>query len=96
MANPVDFEGANFVYQGPPGTDTLDLSVFKHAGGAISCWQLTPEELAEVVISNGVIWLSVAACPIPPVYLSGIPLVTIGDRPAKPEPYRAPAPRRPE
>lgn len=48
MANPAPFPEQNFTFKGD-GKDIQDLQV--HTDGSIvtSCWQLTDEELAEVL-----------------------------------------------
>lgn len=88
MARGVGFEGANFVFEAPPGDNNcVDLETFIDAknGAVISCWRLSDEELDEVK-RTGVVWISVQSIPIPPITVSGHALVLIGDRPAKAEP----------
>lgn len=61
MAHAIDFPGSNFTFTAPPGRDDVsDLHTFRQPNGPsnVSCWQLTPEELAEVN-RTGCIWLSV-------------------------------------
>ena len=50
--------------------DVADLPVFRHNGGVISCWQLTEEEVSEVM-RTGLIWLHVNGPTHPPVYVNG-------------------------
>jgi hypothetical protein len=95
MANPVDFEGANFVYRAPdrvPQNECSDLSCFVNEVQTISCWRLTKAELAEVQ-RTGVVWLSVWGHPIAPQLVSGTALVTVDGRPSEAEPYIPRAPR---
>lgn len=86
MANGVGFEGANHVFQAPPGdTNCVDLETFTDGTQVISCWRLSEEELAEVA-RTGVVWLSVRGRALPPVLVSGQALVSIVDHPAQAEP----------
>ena len=96
MANPVGFEGADFVFLAPEGMSAnqcCDLPVFKTRGQIISCWRLSPEELTEIA-QTGVVWLSVHGQQQPPVLVSGEALVTVDGKPSKAEPYTQPAPQR--
>ncbi len=73
MANPVNFYGVNERLLPPKGMDDCgDLPV--HAGQYefISCWKLTPQEMAHVV-RTGEVWVSVASAKHPPIAISGIP-----------------------
>ena len=64
MADYVDFDGANFTWKGF-GEDVGDVRVHmreaqlngKTATESISCWKLTPDELAEVR-RTGLVYLS--------------------------------------
>ncbi|GLV21961.1 hypothetical protein TomMM35A_18140 [Sphingobium sp. TomMM35A] len=61
MAYAVDFAGSNFTFKAPEGRDDVsDLHTFRQRGGPcnVSCWQLTPDEIAEVN-RTGRIFLSV-------------------------------------
>lgn len=59
MARGVDFDGSNVVYKAPEGReDVADLHVFANGKALVSCWELTPEELAEVN-RTGRVFLSV-------------------------------------
>jgi hypothetical protein len=88
MANPVGFQGANFIFGAPAGReDTVrDLEVAIFPDHSVSCWRLSEEELAEVQ-RTGVVWLRIEGTRMFPVYVSGEALVLIGDEPAKAEPY---------
>ena len=62
MAQHIDFEQANFTWQGD-GEDVNDLRAFVHRleNGqveTISLWKLTPEEIFEIV-QTGQVWLRV-------------------------------------
>ncbi|HWT12270.1 MAG TPA: hypothetical protein VN231_05925 [Allosphingosinicella sp.] len=60
MAEAFAFSGANKVYAAPSGRDDVsDLHTFSNGKAIVSAWRLTPEELAEVNRSGGVIFLSV-------------------------------------
>jgi hypothetical protein len=95
MANPVGFEGARAVADAAPGDEdkVRPLPIFMDDHQIISCWRLTPEELARIA-ETGVVWLSVTNVGIlPPVFVSGTALVEIDGRPSIAEPY-IPAPGR--
>lgn len=89
MGEAVGFKGSNAIMYG--FGDVRDLQVFrlrpKDVNGpqVISCWRLTPEELAEVA-RTGVVWLSVIQDGQPPVYVSGTALVTVDGKPSEAEP----------
>ena len=96
MANAVGFESANFVFQAPENTtpeECGDLPVFRNEKQIISCWRLTPDEMAKVA-ETGVVWLSVMGAGMPPVAISADPMVTIDGREPNVEPYIAPARRK--
>lgn len=96
MAHHVGFEGANTIYQAPKGAkDVGDLECFKTDSEVISCWRLSEDEIAQI-IETGVVWLSIKGHTVAPVYVSGNPLVMIGDRPAKAEPILPKRKRRDE
>lgn len=59
MANSVDFAGSNRVLVSPPGRDDVsDLHTFTNGKVSVSCWEFTPEELAEIA-RTGKVYLSV-------------------------------------
>lgn len=70
MGSPVQFDGANVVMRAPEGADNVqDMYVFRTRHSCVSCWQLTPEELAEIN-RTGTVFLSVLTGGIqPPVYV---------------------------
>lgn len=88
MADPVGFEGVNCVYTAPEGQEdsVRDLPTFKTHNEVIACWRLTEDELAQVA-ETGVVWVRMMGHTVVPHYVSGEALVTVGDRPAKAEPY---------
>jgi hypothetical protein len=61
MAHPVKFAGSNFTFLAPPDRDDIgDLHTFRQPNGPanVSCWQLTADELEEV-IRTGRVFISV-------------------------------------
>lgn len=61
MAHAINFLGSNFTFAAPPDRDDIcDLHTFRQPDGPcnVSCWELTPEELAEVN-RTGRVFLSV-------------------------------------
>lgn len=49
MGHPVNFQGANVVLNPPKGDDSVQpLHTFTNGVFCVSCWELSPEELAEV------------------------------------------------
>lgn len=95
MIGPVDFEGSNFKWLGPPGQNCVDLPAFRHEGGTIFCIRFSPEELEEIS-KTGCVWVSMTQQTMPMILMSAEPLVSVPDgkggmRPSKPEPYIAPA-----
>ncbi len=84
MAEGTDFPESNSALLAPPGSENVyDLPVHRSEAGVISCWRLTPEEIAEVA-RTGVVWLHVVGTTHPP-------LLVRGDRPFEPAPSSAPA-----
>lgn len=76
MAEAFNFYGANMHFKAPPGmADCIDLPVHAGAREYISCWRLTPEEIAHIT-RTGEVWLSVAGDTHPPVSVSGLPRMT--------------------
>lgn len=71
MAQPIRFKGCNKVLLAPKGEEyrTSDLHTFNNGNVTVSAWQLSPEELADV-IATGTVFLSVFYGPSsPPVYV---------------------------
>jgi hypothetical protein len=72
MSKPEPFPEANLVLGAPAGCEdsVQDMHVRRLDGTIVSCWRLTPEELAEVQ-RTGVVWLSVwGSLSQPPVYVA--------------------------
>lgn len=48
---PVKFEEANVVMKAPPGEEenVFDMPAFRDKGNIVSCWELTDEEVEEIV-----------------------------------------------
>lgn len=61
MGSAVNFPGSNRTLTAPGGHEghVSDLHVFANEQVCVSCWQLSAEELSEVVRSGGKLWLSV-------------------------------------
>ena len=71
MAEPTDFPESNSALLAPPGADSVvDLPVHRSDGGLISCWRVTPEEIAEIA-KTGVVWLHVLGATHPPLAVRG-------------------------
>jgi hypothetical protein len=59
MGTPVAFEGANVILQPPSGSENIaPLPIFRNGTCCVSCWELSDEEIAEIVKSRRV-YLSV-------------------------------------
>lgn len=91
MSEPVDFEGSNFTYLGPPGENCYDLNVFKHSEGVSFVIRFTPEEI-EQIVRHGVVWVNMRTHSVPMILITPEPLVQVSDgnggmRPSKPEPF---------
>lgn len=49
MANPIHFEGANRRLVAPEGAENVqDMSTYTNGVCSVSCWKLTPREVAEI------------------------------------------------
>lgn len=72
MAQAVDFQGSNMVLHAPAGSENVsDLRTFTNGMCSVSCWQLSPEEIAEVA-KTGRVFLSVfSGRSQPPVFVGG-------------------------
>lgn len=68
MAQPVDFKGSNCKLRG--NTENIgDLPVFRNGVCSVSCWRLSPDEMAEIN-RTGVAYLAVFfGSTQPPVHL---------------------------
>lgn len=81
MATAVPFDEANDVLRAPTPEDAAagtvyDLHIHRYRdldgrANVLSKWQLTQEELADVVASGGAIWFSCWGGTHPPIWLTG-------------------------
>ena len=82
MADPIEFCGSNVRLNPAKGDEDRVRVMHAHSAGdgkMISCWKLTPAEVAKVV-ETGEVWLSLACGDvIPPSYVSGEPLMEAFD-----------------
>jgi hypothetical protein len=71
MSEPTAFEGHNVVLAPPPGSENVTpLPIFRNGLCCVSCWQLTAEELTEVIAAGGKVFISVFSGKTqPPVYV---------------------------
>lgn len=72
MGRPVSFPGANRTLGPPAGADEISVSampIFGNGAHCVSCWELDPDEIAEV-LRTGRVFLTVVSGPSqPPVYV---------------------------
>lgn len=71
MAEAVKFGGSNMVLHAPEGMEEScsDLHTFTNGNCSVSCWRLTPEELAEIN-RTGCVFLSIFSDRTqPPVFI---------------------------
>jgi hypothetical protein len=71
MASAVSFPGANMVLRAPAGQEETvsDLHTFTNGLCSVSCWELSPEELAEVS-RTGKVFISIfSGRTQPPVFV---------------------------
>lgn len=73
MASGVKWDGANSKMEPPAGHEAhvASISAFRTSQVCVTCWQLTPEELAEVIASGGKVFLSI-------FYGGGMPPAFVG------------------
>jgi hypothetical protein len=59
MGKGVEFEGMNVIYQAPPGQEDRcnSIGVFRNGLELVTCWELTDEELADVIRTKRVWFL---------------------------------------
>lgn len=70
MANGTEFKGSNRVLGAPKGSDNVvPLHVFCNGVCCVSCWELSEEELAEIVRTKRVFLSVFFGNTQPPVYL---------------------------
>lgn len=72
MAHPVDFIGTNVVMKAPAGAENVnDARAFRNDHCCVTCWQLTPSEIVEVV-ETGRVYLSIHfGGTMPPAFVGG-------------------------
>ncbi|MDZ7893862.1 MAG: hypothetical protein U5M50_02200 [Sphingobium sp.] len=70
MAQGVDFKGSNKVYRAPEGRDDVhDLHVFVNGRCIVSAWELSDEEIGEIVRSRRVFLSSFSGDVLFPVFV---------------------------
>lgn len=73
MAEIVNWYGVNKTLTTPKGEEKdriADMPVFNNGRVSVSCWQLTREEMIEVINNNGRVYLAVMFGPSqPPVFV---------------------------
>ncbi|MBS3648756.1 hypothetical protein KEU06_08955 [Pseudaminobacter sp. 19-2017] len=71
MAQPVAFAGQTDILGAPKGSAGVKpLPCYMDGSQVISAWQLSPEEIEEV-LRTGIVWCFVMSSNQPPVYLTG-------------------------
>lgn len=71
MSKPVEFEGFNHSLGAPPGREETvqPLPVFRNGACCVSAWELTDEELVEIIKSKRVFLSVFFGSSQPPVYV---------------------------
>ena len=70
MGTPVDFDGTNKSYRAPEGRDDVsDLPVFANGACIVSAWELSEEELEEIVRTRRVFLSSFSGATLFPVFV---------------------------
>lgn len=72
MARGVNWHGANFELARPKGQDEQQcnsLYVFRNGHDCVSCWELTPDEIAEIVRTGKVFVVISYGWSQPPIYI---------------------------
>jgi hypothetical protein len=70
MAFPVDFPGSNKVFLAPEGRDDVgSLPVFVNGACIVSAWELTEEELQEVIRTRRVFVSSFSGMTLFPLFI---------------------------
>lgn len=71
MAEPISFPEANWQRVASEGEQVVAVvPCFIDANQVLTCWQLSPEEIAEVV-RTGKIWLGIVGDSTPPAWIQG-------------------------
>jgi len=84
MAQPQNFEHANFTWDTPQGEDPAKVEpmrVWRNGALSVSCWRLSAEELAEIN-RTGRVWLLVTGAHPPVVVQGNDPFVAQPEVPA--------------
>jgi hypothetical protein len=72
MAHPIEFEGANTVLGAPVGAENVEaMHVFRNGICCVSCWVLSPEEMAEVAYTGRIFITVLAGKTQPPIFAGG-------------------------
>ncbi len=70
MAQPVHFHGANMVLGPPQGSENVcDLFTYTNGRCSVSCWEFSPEELAEIMRTGRVFVSILSGSTQPPVFI---------------------------
>ncbi len=72
MANPVKFDGFNIELKAPQGMDNLSCSslpIYRNGINCVSCWELTEEELQEVLKTKRIFISLWSGKTQPPIYV---------------------------
>jgi hypothetical protein len=71
VSEPVAFPGHNRTLAAPKGEENVQpLPIFGNGTCCVSCWQLSAEELAEVIESGGKVFISIfMGKTLPPVFV---------------------------
>lgn len=70
MAQAVRFSGTNMVLKPPVGSENVaDLHTFTNGNCSVSCWELSPEELAEINRTGRVFVSILSGHTQPPVFV---------------------------
>lgn len=75
MAFAVPFPEANIRLTGPRGeadSDVYTVHARRLDGTVVTCWQLTPEDIAGIIETGGKVWLSVWGQSMPPTIITGV------------------------
>ncbi|RKD61539.1 hypothetical protein [Rhizobium sp. WW_1] len=70
MATPVHFHGANMLLGPPKGSENVgELHTYTNGRCSVSCWEFSPEELAEIVRTGRVFVSIFSGQSQPPVHV---------------------------
>jgi hypothetical protein len=70
MANAIDFAGSNRKLLPPQGAENVEaLHTYTNGMCSVSCWELTQEELAEVIRTGRVFLTVLSGTTQPPVFV---------------------------